>query len=60
MTRQLHGRTLIELYRTGDEWEVTQAGVGVVGTGPTAGLAAADYCRRIAEVDADGSATSGT
>ncbi len=41
-----HMTTLL-LEERDDEWVVTQGGVDVEGTGPTAAEAAADYCRRI-------------
>lgn len=37
--------TTILLSRTAAGWRATQRGVDVVGEGPTAPLAAADYCR---------------
>ncbi|WP_436927594.1 hypothetical protein [Halosimplex amylolyticum] len=41
-----HMTTLL-LEDRGDKWIVTQGGVDIEGKGPTAAVAAADYCRRI-------------
>lgn len=57
--------TTILLRQAGDEWRATQRGVAVEGSGPTAPLAAAAYCRLIAAgadasgVDADAAAPIG-
>lgn len=49
--RRLTGRySLLVVEDVDDGWRVTQDGVAVVGRGRSAPLAAADYCRRVAEV----------
>lgn len=47
MTRR--HRTYLEYWQDGEEWVATEpdATTDITGTGPTAPLAAADYCERV-------------